>query len=164
VTALLGLAYLRHLLRQRAADRARIPALVATTLDRLATQAALHRQAAGDGEAWISVGQMRDDVLRDEFSVGRREGIWAGVKRVVESNANVRASVKEGRSGEVSRVWEWIGATAGSEERRKSGRISWNVPAEDGGGEDGTPLGKGREGDNNGEREGRKWDEGRPIY
>lgn len=131
-----------------------MPNLVATTLDRLATQAALH--VRGDAaEPWISVGQLRDDVLRDEFSAKRREEIWKKVKAVVEMNANVRSSVREGRGGEVSRVWEWIGSVgllgedAWSGPRRSNARISY------GGGLDGerglTP-------------EGRTWDEGRPVY
>ncbi|KAL8898024.1 MAG: hypothetical protein Q9207_006909 [Kuettlingeria erythrocarpa] len=89
-------------------DHARVPALVSTTLDRLATQAALYNR--GDApESWISVGQLRDDVLRDEFSAKRREALWRRVKKVVEMNANVRASERELRSGDVARVWEWIG-------------------------------------------------------
>ena len=78
------------------------------TLDRLATQAALHARGESS-ESWISVGQLRDDVLREEFDLKRRESMWKRVRAVVESNANVRASVREGRGGEVSRVWEWIG-------------------------------------------------------
>lgn len=140
---------------------------MATTLDRLATQAALYNR--GDtGEPWISVGQLRDDVLRDEFSAARREGIWKKVKAVVEMNANVRASVREGRGGDVSRVWEWIGSVGmlGGEEppeqpwrgsRRASGRVSW-VGAGPSEGERASPE-RGRE-----MAETRKWDEGRPIY
>lgn len=147
-----------------------MPALVATTLDRLATQAALH--ARGDAaEEWISVGQLRDDVLRDEFSAQRREGMWKKVKEVVEMNANVRASVREGRGGEISRVWEWIGSvgvlgnggvddswSGGS--RRTSGRVSF-------GGRSTGLVENGRASPSlqAGEMvEPRKWDEGRPIY
>jgi hypothetical protein len=71
-------------------------------------------------------------VLRDEFSPQRRERLWTKVKVVVEMNANVRASVREGKHGEVSRVWEWIGAVGSLEDvfsgeggrRRSSRRIS----------------------------------------
>lgn len=146
-----------------------MPALVATTLDRLATQAVLH--ARGDAtEEWISVGQLRDDILRDEFSAKRREGIWKQVKTVVEMNANVRASVREGRGGEISRVWEWIGSLGVLGEEawsggRKSGngRVSYGssgglvdngiVGSSPGGGWAGGEM-----------VEQRKWDEGRPIY
>ncbi|MCJ1281764.1 inner nuclear membrane protein enriched at telomere/subtelomere region [Xylographa opegraphella] len=117
LTGLTTLAlYLRSRLLRHRADEARIPALVASTLDRLATQAVLHARGA-QPEPFISAGQMRDDVLRDEFSIQRRDAIWNKVRAVVETNANVRASVREGRLGEVSRVWEWIGSIMAQEER-----------------------------------------------
>ena len=154
------------MIRTARSDTARIPSLVATTLDRLATQAALH--ARGDAaESWISVGQLRDDVLRDEFSDKRRESLWKRVSAVVEKNANVRASVRESRTGDVSRVWEWIGSVGLLDEswsdRRSGGgkRVSFGGVVDEGtpdGGRDGTPSG-GRE-----MIEQRKWDEGRPLY
>jgi hypothetical protein len=63
--------------------------------------------------------------------------------------------VKESRSGEISRVWEWIGETANLEleDRRRSGRITWG---NDESNEEGEKPQK--------EMEMRKWDEGRPIY
>ena len=132
------------------------------TLDRLATQGALH--ARGDAaEPWISVGQLRDDVLRDEFSAARREGIWKKVKAVVEMNANVRASVRESRAGDISRVWEWIGSVGllGEEPwagpKRASGRVSFG-----GGGGGGLLEGNGAGGREVVEQ--RRWDEGRPVY
>ena len=141
-------------------DTARVPILVSTTLDRLATQAALYAQGSCP-EPWISVGQMRDDVLRDEFSAKRREAIWKRVKTVVEANANVRPSVREGRAGEVSRVWEWIGSVglmedAWSGERRKGGRYSYSPLATP----DGIATSEGK-GD---VVEQRKWDEGHPMF
>lgn len=162
-------AYARiHILTARS-DTARVPSLVATTLDRLATQAALH--VRGDAiESWISVGQLRDDVLRDEFSDKRREGLWKRVAAVVERNANVRASVREGRGGDVSRVWEWIGSVGLIDEpysgRRSGGgkRVSFGGLAEDfeNATHDMSPsLGGGRGKD---VTEQRKWDEGRPLY
>ena len=160
---MLGLLYTRSLIRTSRSDTARIPSLVATTLDRLATQAALYSR--GDaGESWISVGQLRDDILRDEFSDKRRESIWKRVSAVVERNANVRASVREGRGGDFSRVWEWIGSVGLLDEpwsgRRSSGggkRISFGVP--DLGTPEGPPVPVGEE-----KSENRKWDEGRPVY
>lgn len=102
----------------------------------------------------------------------------------------MRAMSREGRSGDVSRVWEWIGSVSGliedampewpsssaGIERRRSGRkrLSWG-----GGGLSqssplaGVTVGKGEEMQ---ERYGkgttehlsvvdkRRWDEGRPIY
>jgi len=73
--------------------------------------------------------QLRDDVLRDEFSASRRKKLWEKVQKKVEANSNVRPMVREGRTGDVGRVWEWIGAPAAIEnspyadkvDRRKSG-------------------------------------------
>lgn len=153
------------------AARARIPGLVATTLDRLATQAALH--ARGDAaEEWISVGQLRDDVLRDDFDLKRREDIWKLVKAVVEMNANIRASVREGRGGEVSRVWEWIGSVgvlgdeAWSSHQKARRRATFDYRVSFGGDTDSSPITKVNDvvGAGSSDEAPRKWDEGRPIY
>lgn len=97
----------------------------------LSEQAALHAQDPGMwSEGYMSMAQLRDDVLRDEFSATRRKKLWERVQKKVEGNSNVRPMVREGRTGDVGRVWEWIGAvgaiesTPGSnavERRRKSG-------------------------------------------
>lgn len=139
---------------------AAVPDLVSLTLDRLATQAALH---ASDKESYpedfISIGQLRDDVLRDEHSIKKRAALWERVKKIVELNSNVRTSQRESRSGEISKVWEWVGATASldsSSKRRKSGRVSWGVYDEMSSpvsGSDGGP-----------EAVQKQWMEGRPIY
>ena len=162
--------YVRNRIRQRRADAARIKPLVAITLDRLATQAALYSQ--GDStESFISVGQLRDDVLRDEFNERRREGIWKKVREVVEGNANVRASSRELRGGDVSRVWEWIGSLGNFEEpgfsgRRSGGkRGSWGEVGDENGEPNGRLTPQAEDGKGKGkERETRRWDEGRPIY
>lgn len=159
---LLAVSYLyaKHHISSRKAASAAIPNLVALTLERLALQATLHAQdKEGVPENWISIGQLRDDILRSEHSLRKREAIWQNVKRVVEMNSNVRASQREGRNGEISRVWEWIGALGdleSSERRRKSGRVSWGVYDERSSpvsGSDGGP-----------EVVQQKWQEGRPIY
>ena len=159
----IALLYIRSRVLTSRSDTARVPSLVATTLDRLATQAALH--ARGDAaESWISVGQLRDDVLRREFNDQRREGLWKRVRAVVERNANVRASVREGRGGDVSRVWEWVGSVGLLEDAAWNGgakRVSFGHVVE--GLPDETPtLMEGREGRAMVEK--RKWDEGRPVY
>ena len=64
---------------------------------------------------------MRDYLLRDEFSAAKREEIWKRVRPVVEANANIRSSVKEGRAGEVSRLWEWIGMLPELEDGARTG-------------------------------------------
>ena len=153
------------------ADTARVPSLVSTALDRLVTQAALH--ARGDAaEGWISVGQLRDDILRDVLNDSRKDGMWTRVRAIVERNANVRASVREGRAGDVSRVWEWIGSVqlideSHADRRRSAGkRVSFGGLIEDGT-PNGRPLSP-EQGEEiagaNGMAELRRWDEGRPIY
>ena len=165
ILALGLIAYVRNRILTSRADTARVPSLVSTTLDRLATQAALH--ARGDAaEGWISVGQLRDDILRDVFSDTRRESMWIRVRAIVERNANVRASVREGRGGDVSRMWEWIGSVQLIDEsyldRRRSGgkRVSFGGLVEDG-----TPSGRPLSAEQGDEAEGangmvqqRKWD------
>ncbi|KAI9701819.1 MAG: inner nuclear membrane protein enriched at telomere/subtelomere region [Candelina mexicana] len=162
ISILLLIAAARYQFTSLRDANARVPQLVAVTLNRLATQAALSVQdPRAVPEAWISVGQLRDDVLRDEFSAKRRESLWRKVKAVVEMNANVRASVREGRGGEVSRVWEWIGSVGALEDgwasgKRESGRYSLG-PA---GGSSPVDTTEGRH-----EMIQRgTWDEGRPIY
>jgi hypothetical protein len=122
---LIGLAYIRARIVAYKAATAQIPSLVAVTLDRLATQAALKEDERAK-EAHLSVGGLRDDVLRNVFSVRERERVWKNVQRIVEGNSNVRAATREGRGGEVGRTWEWIGpvdfaGVAGLEGRRSGG-------------------------------------------
>lgn len=162
------LAYVRSQILTRRSDIARVPDLVATTLDRLATQAALYARG-GPREPWIPVGQLRDDVLRSELRGSRREELWKRVRNVVEENANVRAAVREGRGGEISRAWEWIGGISGigspgdggGSARRESGQVRFSFsPADD-------RDDRGDVSDLSGvqsARESRKWDEGRPVY
>jgi hypothetical protein len=144
-----GLAYGRNQIVTYRANTARIPGLVATTLDRLTTQAALNADGRVS-EAYISVGQLRDDVLRSLFSAGERERVWQNVRKIVEGNSNVRAATREGgKTGEWSRVWEWIGPVdlaPGLEGRRSGGMIT------DGNTPDRSNI------------EVRRWDEGRAIY
>ena len=169
----LGLVSARQYLASLRDAKARVPDLVKLTLEILAAQAALHLQdPRAAPEPWISVGQLRDDVLRDEFSARRREDLWKRVRNVIELNANVRASVREARSGEVSRVWEWIGHVGlledgapstlggGGGGQRKSGRVSLG-PSMGISGSSPTPAPEDLQ-----SRPGmlRRWDEGRPIY
>ncbi|KEQ89835.1 hypothetical protein M438DRAFT_361276 [Aureobasidium pullulans EXF-150] len=85
--------------------------LAGLALDKLAAQASLHAQdPVGYPEPLISMVALRDDVLRDEFRAQERNRIWTAVQKLVEGNANVRTMVREGRTGDVSRMWEWIGA------------------------------------------------------
>ena len=127
----------------------------------------------------MSIGQLRDDILRNVLVRGERERVWKEVKGYVEGNANVRVATREeGRTGEWSRVWEWIGPMTfvnnGFEGRASGGggaigNGSPNVDAIELGDVDGNEgSGKAlRDGgaDRRGEMiENRKWDEGRAIY
>lgn len=162
------LVYARARVLAHRSDIARVPELVATTLDRLSTQAALY--ARGDAkEPYIAIGQLRDDVLRFELQGKRREELWRRVRTFVEGNANVRASVREGRSGDVSRVWEWIGGinAVGEPEhigRRESARFSIPSPSGNIVSSPHTPAGEGQPEPISSPRASRRWDEGRPIY
>ncbi|KAK4549000.1 hypothetical protein LTR36_008773 [Oleoguttula mirabilis] len=108
--------------------------LASVALEKLSQQAALHAyDAEAYRENYISMAQLRDDVLRNEFSTKRRKLLWEKVQQKVEHNSNVRPMVREGRSGDVGRVWEWVGAVgmiesppgSGQVDRRKSGgRVS----------------------------------------
>lgn len=140
--------------------------LASVALDRLATQATLSlHEPDRIPEAYISMSQLRDDILRNEFSSRKRQKLWDKVQAKVENNSNVRPMVREGRTGEVSRVWEWIGAvgaiedTTGTSPRRDSGRFVRDV------GTDSSPLGRVGAGETKQDViERRRWDEGRPIY
>ncbi|KAJ5584328.1 uncharacterized protein N7459_004128 [Penicillium hispanicum] len=166
------IAYARARVLARRSDIARVPELVATTLDRLATQAALYARG-GAREPYIPIGQLRDDVLRFELRGKRREELWRRVRRVVEENANVRAAVREGRSGDVARVWEWIGGigSVGSgnrsefdgSARRESGRLSLSSPSAH---TDADHMSADIKDESAASptRQSRRWDEGRPIY
>lgn len=84
---------------------------------------------------------------------------------MVERNANVRASVREGRGGDVSRVWEWVGSVGLLEDAAWHGgankRVSFGPEVEGLLDEMPTSM-EGREGRVMVEK--RKWDEGRPVY
>jgi hypothetical protein len=142
------------------AINATIPELISVTLDRLVTQAARHAiDPTAFPESYISISQLRDDVLRDEHSLSKRNHIWQKVRNVVEMNANVRSAQRQDRNGEISRVWEWIGAVGQVEDRegrRKSGRVSWGQFGEASSPVSGTDGGP--------EMVQQKWQEGRPIY
>lgn len=146
-----------------------MPELVATTLDRLATQAALHARG-GAREPYIPIGQLRDDVLRSELHGKRREELWHRVRRVVEGNANVRAAVREGRSGDVARCWEWIGGIgsvntpAGSSELGSSARFSLPSPSGNADVDQHQMAPESKDDPATSPRQSRRWDEGRPIY
>ncbi|OJD37187.1 60s ribosomal protein l44 [Diplodia corticola] len=111
-----------------AATEKRAKLLASFALDQLKVQAAYHaHQPRRYPEGFISMAQLRDDILRDEFSAKRRQKLWERVQRKVEQNSNVRPSVRETRTGDVSRVWEWVGAVGAIENgdvKQEQGRLS----------------------------------------
>lgn len=130
--------------------------LASDAFDRLANQAALsHQEPGAYPEKGISMAQLRDDVLRDEFSTSRRQKLWERVQKKVEFNSNIRAAVRTTNTGDVARMWEWVGPIKMLEDgrstgKRESGRFSLGAGI--------SPLPEGTN------TEAQKWDEGRPIY
>lgn len=116
----------------RKSTSTRAKTLAGSALEKLALQASLHAEdPVAYPEPWISMVALRDDVLREEFNAKERGRLWEVVKGLVEGNANVRSMVREGRTGEVSRVWEWIGAVQrieSPEAKRESKRFSLGGP------------------------------------
>ena len=156
-------AYTRITIRSTRTSEEKAKHLASFALDRLATRAAQHLQSPSRfPEAYISMAQLRDDVLRNEFSARTRQKLWTKVQGKVEGNSNVRSMVREGRTGEVSRVWEWIGAVGTMDEGTPEIASSPGGP-----GIESSPLGRleggGRRSSGSVEQ-ARKWDEGRPIY
>lgn len=142
---------------------ARAKQLAGEVFDRLANQAALNHQEAGSyPDQGISMTQLRDDVLRNEFSSSRRQQLWARVQKKVEHNSNVRAAVRENHSGDVARMWEWVGPVQMLEDgrgtgsgKRESGR--WSLGASGMGSSPPAPT-------PGSEKMVSKWEEPRPIY
>lgn len=137
------------------ATEQRAKLLASFALDQLKAQAAYHAQNPHRyPEGFISMAQLRDDILRDEFSAKRRQKLWQRVQKKVEQNSNVRPSVRETRTGDVSRVWEWVGAVGaieGGGVKKEQGReMLTDSPHEPQIKEEG--------------KEKKHWDEGRPIY
>jgi hypothetical protein len=137
---------------------ARAKQLASDVFDRLANQATLaHQEPNAYQERGLSMNQLRDDVLRNEFSSSRRMKLWQRVQKKVEHNSNIRAAVREGQSGDITRMWEWIGPVQMLEDGRSSGKrdggrysLGWAPNSS-------PPESKEM-------KEGKQWDEGHPIY
>ncbi|KAI9285652.1 Man1-Src1p-C-terminal domain-containing protein [Umbelopsis sp. AD052] len=59
-------------------------------------------------QACCAITHLRDLILAQEPSVERRRHLWNHVRKIVESNSNVRTLSAEVR-GEPHRCWEWVG-------------------------------------------------------
>jgi hypothetical protein len=131
--------------------------LASDVFDRLASHASMSiQEPVAYPDKGISMTQLRDDVLRNEFSSSRRQKLWQRVQKKVEYNSNVRAAVRTTTSGDVGRVWEWTGPIKLLEDgrssgKRESGRFSSNFGS--------SPPNANLE-----MKESQKWDEGHPIY
>lgn len=139
-------AYGRYTITSGRETEVKAKQLASLALEKLSYQAALHAtEPEFYAEGYIPMAQLRDDVLRSEFSSTRRKKLWERVQKKVEGNSNVRPMTRTNRAGDVGRVWEWVGAVQllenGSsspmtgEGRRKSGRVSfggkrWLEPGE----------------------------------
>lgn len=150
-------SYGKYAITNSRAMEARAKQLASDAFDRLANQAALSSQEPGAyPERGISMAQLRDDVLRNEFSSARRQKLWERVQKKVEFNSNVRAAVRTTNTGDVARMWEWVGPVKLLEDgrssvKRESGRFSLGM-----GSSPPSALGE--------MNEVQKWDEGHPIF
>ncbi|KAF2011860.1 sister chromatid separation protein-like protein [Aaosphaeria arxii CBS 175.79] len=155
-------SYGRYSFTANRAMEVRAKQLASDVFDRLANHAAFnHQDPSAYPELGISMTQLRDDILRAEFSAARRQKMWQKVQKKVEHNSNVRAAVKETQTGDVARMWEWVGPVQmiedgrGAGNKRQSGRYSFGpaIPSS-------PPDSAARQV----KQELKTWDEGRPIY
>jgi hypothetical protein len=148
-------SYGKYSITNSRAMETRAKQLAGDVFDRLANHAALSMQEPGAyPDKGVSMTQLRDDVLRTEFSTSRRQKLWERVQKKVEFNSNVRAAVRTTANGDVGRIWEWTGPIklledGRSSNKRESGRFSYGMGS--------SPSGPAQE-------MTQKWDEGRPIY
>jgi Man1-Src1p-C-terminal domain len=84
----------------------------------------LSNYASSMDDSFVSVTQMRDSVLRDEFSSVRRQRVWRNVEKLVEQNSNVRTKVGSLGSGDIGRGWRWIGSERPAGSGRRSSMYS----------------------------------------
>jgi hypothetical protein len=138
------------------AMEARAKQLASDVFDRLANHAALSiQEPVAYPDKGMSMTQLRDDVLRNEFSSRRRQKLWERVQKKVEFNSNVRAAVRTTTSGDVGRMWEWTGPIKlledGRSTKRESGRFSLGMGS--------SPPAAARD-----MQEVQRWEEGRPIF
>ncbi|KAH7091166.1 Man1-Src1p-C-terminal domain-containing protein [Paraphoma chrysanthemicola] len=116
-------SYAKYAITNSRAMEARAKQLASDVFDRLANHAALSIQEPGAyPDKGISMAQLRDDVLRHEFSSSRRQKLWERVQKKVELNSNVRAGVRASTNGDFARMWEWTGPIKLLEDGRSSGK------------------------------------------
>lgn len=121
VAFLTGVFELRRRFIKRTIENRRVKDLVKEALDTLEDQEIdYHSDPVTTREPYIVPTQLRDQILRDEHSPVDRQRVWEKVRKVVETNANVRTNLEEVK-GEDTIVWRWVGnATPSARERRVS--------------------------------------------
>ncbi|KAG8879542.1 inner nuclear membrane protein enriched at telomere/subtelomere region [Tulasnella sp. 332] len=126
---LLSLLSLYEIRRRRinsSIEDIKVKQLVEEALDTLEDrELAYHADPVSTAEPYVVPVHLRDLILRDEHSPSGRQRVWEKVMKVVEGNANVRTNMEEVR-GEDTKVWRWIGSTAGTPVAREKRRVSFH--------------------------------------
>ncbi|PWN41025.1 hypothetical protein IE81DRAFT_325029, partial [Ceraceosorus guamensis] len=109
----------RWKVRSARRERDRVHELVNVALERLQDQEYAHAvDPVLTPDPFVPTAQLRDHVLQTEYSAKSRQRLWSKVSKIVEANSNCR--VRQARSrGEMQRVWEWIGVSAGASLSRR---------------------------------------------
>jgi hypothetical protein len=103
--------YYRRRRAQKAELQRQISKHALFALQTLARQKRLHEQDPNRyRDDFVAIVHLRDQVLQHEFDPKRREGLWEGVRKVVELNSNVRTRMREVH-GEPMKCWSWVGGT-----------------------------------------------------
>ncbi|KAF2664706.1 hypothetical protein BT63DRAFT_418052 [Microthyrium microscopicum] len=152
-------------LRDSRATQAEAKTLASDVFQSLAEHAAavIHDPQGYDG--YLSVHQLRDDVLRHEFSASRRKKLWKHVEKLVEQNTNVRAKTGALDTGDVGRGWKWIGpirAIENGEDGSRRSSARWSLPAQPQ--TDSSPPMSELRRSNGSPKTFDKWDSGRPAF
>ncbi|KAF1985786.1 hypothetical protein K402DRAFT_378534 [Aulographum hederae CBS 113979] len=61
---------------------------------------------------YVGVAHLRDDLMDLDAPPSMKKKVWDKVTKKVEGNTNVRSVVRDLKSGDVIRVWEWVGAAS----------------------------------------------------
>ncbi|CAM0139034.1 unnamed protein product [Umbelopsis sp. WA50703] len=103
------IAYANYRLMQRRKDMKLVAELAGEAFVKLQEQERNHYiDPVLFPQACCAISHLRDLILAQEPSVERRQYLWNHVRKIVESNSNVRTLSAEVR-GEPHRCWEWVG-------------------------------------------------------